>query len=198
MITEHTTSQHADSIADFLPNGPLFRAKKTDGSKLRLLLIGLANQILVAEGKLVETETELDINTATALIEEWESMLGIPDDCFLADGTIEERRRDVLLKLNASLQTKQDFIDLADTLGVSIQINSGISFSVFPLVFPSIFFSSDKEARYTMIVDFNVSSSNAFPLEFPFVFDDKGTAIVRCIFDKLKPANVNIIYREVM
>lgn len=198
MITAHTTNQHADSIADYLPNGPLFIAKKEDGSKMRALLIGLAVQILSAEGKLVETEAELDINTTTALMSEWESALGIPDSCFSGTGTIEDRRRDVLIKLSSSVQTEQDFVDLAFILGVSIQINSGITFSTFPLTFPWLFFSTEKEARFTMVVDFGITASNAFPLVFPFMFDDKGTSIIRCIFSKLKPANVNIIYREVM
>lgn len=196
-FTEHTRDQHANSIADYLPNGPLFRAKKLEDSQLRDLLYGLARQILIAEGKLIQTQDELDINTAEDLIEEWESQLGIPDECFLGDGDLEERRQHVLIKLNSSVQTEQDFVDLAAALGIPVTISSGIEFSVFPLTFPFLFFDSQKQARFTMIVDFNVGASNEFPQTFPITFDDKGTTIVRCLFDKLKPANVNIIYREV-
>jgi len=198
MITTHNIEDQTNSLADYLPNGSLFRSKKTANSKLRNMLFGLGYQLLSAEQKLITTEYNLDINTSIELIEEWESMVKIPCSCFSGTGTIAERRRDVLIKLNTSVQTEEDFLYLANLLGISIDITSGISFSTFPIEFPWIFFDSGKDARFTMVVDFNVSSSNSFPLIFPFTFDDQGTEIVRCLFNKLKPANVNIIYREVM
>lgn len=197
LFNEHTQSEHADSIADYLPNGPLFLAKKLGGTKMRSLLIGLATQIMIAENKLELTWQELDPASTTLLIEEWESALGIPDSCFSATGTLEERRRDVLVKLNSSVQTRQDFIDLAALFGLTVVINSGLSFTTFPLVFPWLFFNTAKEARFTMVVDFNVGATSVFPLVFPIPFDDGGVGAVKCIFNKLKPANVQIIYREV-
>jgi len=197
LFNEHTQGEMADSIADYLPNGPLFLAKKLSGTKMRSLLLGLAKQIMVAENKLEVTWQELDPEETTLLIEEWESALGIPDQCFDALGTLADRRRDILVKLNSSVQTEQDFVDLAALFGFTIDISRGTSVSTFPMTFPFLLFSSEKEIRFTMIVDFNIPSSSVFPFTFPLVFDDGGVSVVKCIFEKLKPANVNIIYREV-
>lgn len=190
LFSKHIQSEHADSIADYLPNGPLFLAKKLGGTKLRSLLLGLATQIMIAENKLELTWQELDPTTTVLLIEEWESALGIPDSCFSGTGTIEDRQRDILVKLNSSVQTAQDFVDLAALFGFTVVVQGGILF------FPGLF-GSEKEARFTMVVDFDIDSSTVFPMEFPFVFDDGGVQIVKCIFNKLKPATTNILFREV-
>jgi uncharacterized protein YmfQ (DUF2313 family) len=197
LFQEHTQEEMANSIADYLPNGPLFLSKKLSGTKLRSLLIGLAQQIMIAENKLELTWQELDPSTTTLLIEEWESAVGIPDECFDQFGTLADRRRNVLVKLNSSIQTEQDFIDLAALFGFTIQISIGSEVSTFPMTFPFPLFSSEKEIRFTLIIDFNVPSSSSFPFTFPFVFEDGGVAEVKCLFEKLKPANVNIIYREI-
>ena len=94
LIFQHSISKHADSIADYLPGGKLFESARITDTNFRKLLIGLAKELFNAEGYLKIVSNEYDINTTTLLIEEWESALGIPDTCFAADGTIEERRRD--------------------------------------------------------------------------------------------------------
>jgi len=197
LFNEHNQSEMADSIADYLPNGPLFAGKKLTGSKMRELLLGLATQITVAENKLETTWQELNPETTTLLIEEWESALGIPNACFSSSGTMADRRRNILVKLNSSIQTEQDFIDLAALFGFTIQISRGTDVSTFPMTFPFLLFSSDKDIKFTMIVDFNIPSSNVFPFTFPFIFEDGGVSVIKCLLGKLKPANVNIIYREV-
>lgn len=197
LFKEHTRDEIADSIADYLPNGVLFLAKKIGGTKLRSLLLGLARQLMISENKLALTWEELNPETTTELIEEWESALGIPDQCFNTMGSLANRRRNVVIKLNSSIQTEQDFIDLAALFGFTIQISRGAATSTFPITFPWVLFSTDKDIKFTMIVDFNIDPLNVFPFTFPFVFEEDGLEEIKCLFGKLKPANVNIIYREV-
>lgn len=198
LISQHSTSKHADSLADYLPSGRLFESARITNTNFRNLLLGLAGELFTAEGHLKTISNEYDINTTSLLIEEWEGALGIPDSCFSGTGGLIERRRDVLVKLaSLGVQTAEDFVALAALFGVVVTVNPGIDFAIFPLEFPWLFFSSEKEARFTIIVDFTVQEANKFPLIFPFVFGSDTIGIMECLFNKLKPANCNIIFRQV-
>lgn len=199
LITQHSKSKHADSLADYLPSGRLFNAARITDTNFRKLLLGLASELFTAEGYLKTVSNEYDINTTTLLIEEWEGALGIPDTCFAADGTIDDRRRDVLVKLaSLGVQTPEDFEALGDIFGVSVTVNAGIDFSsVFPMTFPFVFFNSAKDARFTIIIDFTVEPASRFTLTFPFTFGSSGINVLECLFNKLKPANCDIIFRQV-
>ncbi len=199
LIKHHSKSKHADSLADYLPSGRLFEASRVDGTNFRKLLMGLSSELFVGEGYLKTVSDEYDIRTTTLLIEEWEGALGIPDDCFKASGTIEERRRDVLVKLaSLGVQTNEGFIDLGTIFGTAITIHAGIDVaSVFPLPFPLVFFDTVKEARFTIVVDFVTEAANKFPLIFPFTFGSEEMAVLECLFNRLKPANCDIILRQV-
>lgn len=199
LFTQHSKEKHADSLADYLPGGRLFEAARLTDTNFRKLLVGLANELFRAEGYLKTVSNEYDINTTSLLIEEWEAALGIPDTCFSGQGEIADRRRDVLLKLaSLGVQTVEDFELLGAIFGVSVTVHPGIEFaSVFPMVFPFIFFDSIKQARFTIIVDFTVEAASRFTLTFPFTFGSAGINILECLFNKLKPANCDIIFRQV-
>lgn len=199
LITQHSKEKHADSLADYLPGGKLFEAARITDSNFRKLLLGLAGELFTAEGYLKTVSNEYDINTTTLLIDEWEGALGIPDTCFSGDGSLDDRRRDVLVKLaSLGVQTPEDFEALGDIFGVSVEVNPGIEFaSVFPMVFPFIFFDTVKQARFTIIVDFTVEAASRFPLTFPFTFGSAGINTLECLFNRLKPANCDIIFRQV-
>ena len=199
LITQHSKSKHADALADYLPGGRLFESARVSDSNFRKLLLGLAGELFTAEGYLKTIANEYDINTTSLFIDEWEAALGVPDLCFSGTGTLDDRRRDVLIKLaSLGVQTVDDFEALGDILGVSVTVGPGIDFStVFPMTFPAIFFNTGKEARFTIIVDFTVEAANEFPLTFPFTFGSSDIAILECLFNKLKPANCDIIFRQV-
>ncbi len=197
LFKRHSKEEHANSVAAYLPNDDLWAAKGIDGTNLRKLLLGLALSLARSEDRLETVWEELDPSTTTDFIEQWESAVGIPDDCFSTQGTIEERRRNVVIKLNAAIQTKEDFEALAALLGLTVIVTSGIDFASFPLIFPVLFIGSLQEARFTMVVDFETPTDLVFPFTFPIIFPQDKVAIVKCLFRKLAPANVNIIFREV-
>jgi uncharacterized protein YmfQ (DUF2313 family) len=195
LFQAHTDEEHTDALGSYLLDGPLFRAKRIPGTKMRQLLEGFAIQLRLAEEKTEIVWEEMDINETTLLIEEWEAFVGIPDDCFDQLGTLEERRRNILVKLNSSIQTADDFVALADLFGITITVTPGYTQQVFPMTFPFVFFGSDKESRFSMIIDFpDDPIDEGFPYTFPFVFPEDSTVLIRCLFEKLKPTNVNIIY----
>ena len=189
---------YTDSLAAYMPGGDLFASKSVQDSNFRKLLRGMAGELFRANGLLGEYNDNIIPDTTVKFIDEWESALGIPDDCFSGTGSLDDRRRDVLVKLaSLGVQTAQDFIDLAETFGVTVTVNGGYDEIAFPLVFPVVMFATNTEARFTIVVRFNVTAANKFPLTFPFTFGDDDIAILECLFTKLKPANCNIIFQQV-
>ena len=190
--------QYTDSLADYLPGGILFASKSVQNSNFRKLLRGMSGELFRANGLLKEYNDQIIPDQTTKFIEEWESALGIPDDCFNARGTLTERRRDILTKLAAlGVQTNADFVALGLVFGVTLTVRSGSVNGTFPMVFPVILFDSTKQARFTIIVTFTLTAANQFPLIFPFIFGSSEIAILECLFEKLKPANCNVIFEQI-
>jgi len=189
---------HAQRLADYLPGGRLFQAKNVDGSNLRKLLRGIATELFTADGYLRDFQEDITPSVTTYFINEWESALGIPDSCFTGAGTLTERRRDIVIKLAAlGVQTAADFEALGDLFGVTVTVRAASTFSVFPLIFPVLLFDTEKEARFTIVVDFTVDAASQFTLTFPFTFGDETIGTLECLFRRLKPANCDIIFRQV-
>lgn len=197
LLKTHTNTEQANSLADYLPNGPVFEAKKVPETNLRRLLEGMAILLQDAEQKINLVSDQYDIRTTTEFIEEWEGFVGIPDDCFIVADTLEERRANVLLKLTAmGVQTEAEFEALGDLLGINIDVIPGGVHGIFPMTFPIMFFDSPKEARFTLIVDYEIAGNYSFPYIFPLLFDTQAVTALKCIFGKLKPANVQLIFRR--
>lgn len=186
----HTQKQHANSLASYLPNDRLFSGKLNDESELRKLLTGLAEELQRAERYTSDFFEQRDIEKTTDLIEEWESAVGIPDGCFTNDGTIEERRNHVLIKLAQSIQTTKDFERIGELLGFQY-------LSVIPLLSsdnPPIPIELPKARFIVLVTGVGVAPKNP-PYTVPFI-PSKGDSLIQCLFERIKPANVRFIYRE--
>lgn len=202
-IEKRTQEQTANSMAQSLPTGRLFCAANIDDSNLRRLLEGLAVEIWRIEGKIAnDVYEQYFVNEGNdGLLEEWESHLGIPDDCLKIEGkTRAERVEQVILKLGLDkLVTEQDYIDLAAAIGIIITIDHGIDPGIgsFPFVFP-FFLGDAKYLRHLMIVNMPVElkPSSVFPVTFPFTFGE-GT-VLECLFNKIKDASILIQYRYIL
>lgn len=185
------------SLADYLPGDPLFASKGVAGSTLRRLLQGLSGELYRCNGYLRGYASEILPDQTTKYLGEWERALGIPDSCFDGQGTVEERRRDVLAKLaSLGVQTVDDFVELAAFFGATVTIENGSARGIFPMAFPIILFDTAKQARFTIYVTFTAPLASRFPLTFPFTFGDDAIAIMECLFNKLRPANVKVIFAQ--
>ena len=189
--------QYTDSLANYLPGGELFRAKSVNDSNFRKLLRGMAGELFATNGLLIDYNSNIIPDRTEKFIGEWESALGIPDDCFPGTGTTEERRRDILAKLSAlGVQTADDFEALALLFGVTAEVGAGIDEITFPVVFPIPMFTTETHARFTITVRFIGIESPVFPLTFPILFGTAIVGLVECLFEKLKPANCNLLFLE--
>jgi len=193
----NTILENTDCLVSYLPNGRLFAAKNIDGSNLRTLFSALAPEYTRLQNKIYELSVEDDLANTTNLIDEWERALLIPDECFTNTVPIEQRRKQIVAKFALmNITTEEDWKNLAFFFGYNIEIGYGTQFSEFPMEFPLYFSGSVKESKFTMIITFMGLSApaNVFTMTFPITFEEN-TNFMICLFNKLKPANVNIHYR---
>ena len=182
IFDERTLTECTDSLARYHPDGKLFEAKNIDGTNYRSFLQGLSFELCRAQDLLITYINEVLPDTTTLLIAEWQSALGIPDDCISGGGATIEQRRDILLKLAASgLQTAQDFIDFAKIFGFvnpepgEITVSQGVS-------------------KFEIIITFPTGIGSDFPYTFPILFGTEATGVLQCLFTTLKPANCSITF----
>ena len=190
--------QQASTLASYLPSGKVFAAKNISGTNVRNILLGLAKE-LVRTSKLIALFRRDTVPDATLnYIEEWESALGIPDTCFFANGDDAERRLHIIVKLaNYGVQTSQDFIDLAALFGVSIECESGSLHGIHGALPPKVYSGGDVEARNTIVIRPTEAIGESFPYTFPITFGTSTLATLECLFQKLKPAHVNLVFESV-
>jgi len=183
-------SQQGFKIGEFLPIGKAWDAKNDSSTNLGGFLLALGVEFNRIEELIQTTNEELDINFTDELLREWEISVGIPDDCFGISDDDDTRRKQIIVKLrNVRFQTIQDYKDLALLFGVAVQVFPGV-----PLTFPA----TDKEKRFSITVDIpGEFSGEVFPYPefFPIPFIKEVTGLIQCLFEKLKPANVQIIFQ---
>lgn len=199
LFRDRTDEERTKSLGDFLPGGRLFHSKNIEESNLRNLLLGLAREIGRVDSMMNDISSEHDPRITEKLIAEWERALGIPDGCFSNTEDLATRREQVVQKLSMAVSTREDFIALAAALGFTVEITGGAYYGVFTMVFPIMFFPTAKAAKFTMLVDLDASlNPSLFTLVFPFTFGAREGNIIECLFNKLKPANVEAIYRYIL
>lgn len=197
LFTIHSKQELAKSIADFLPGGDLFVAKGIEDTVLINLLNGLSLEIQRAEQLLSDYTSETDITTTTQLISEWETAVGIPDSCFSNTVSLEERRINVQAKILAlGVATEEDFINLAAFLGYAIIIEHPEPVEFYPPYdIPLDLIWGVPQSRFIWYVIGAGVVPNVPPYDIPLSLEN-GTSVIQCLFDKLKPANTLIIYRN--
>jgi uncharacterized protein YmfQ (DUF2313 family) len=191
-----TKQQQAQTFANYLPSGKIFGGKNVISTKIRKLLLGFATEVLRVDEviKLFRRDTVPD--TTENFIDEWEAALGIPDSCLTGTGTSVQRRIEFLIKLAGyGVQTAQDFIDLALRFGIVIGAEGGANRGIYGKE-PTISFGSDKEARFTLVIAPIENIGEKFTYTFPITFGTKDLSTLECLFNKLKPANVQLFYEN--
>lgn len=196
MLEVRTKEQQADILAQYLRDDRLHQQKNKDGSVLRKILIGIASGWLDFRDKINEVVNEYNPKNTTALIEEWEEFVGIPDSCIPVASTLEQRRKNILLKLaGINATTAKQFKNIASILGYSIEVSNGVSTSTFPLTLPFLLIS-EASAPFTIVITLPISAqTSGFPLTLPFTLSEQEPVILNCLFNKLKPANTQLFFR---
>lgn len=198
LVEETTTTPKIDRQTDlaikYLPSGRSFEAAQMGTSNLHKLMRGFGRLFSRQLEALKLTNEEIFPDRASFL-EEWERALGIPDDCIPRFNTIEERLKMVRLKLVLSnVQVAEDLIAVAkEVFDIDITVDPGIvSFNAGN---PHGFLN-EKEARFTIVVTFQLLDQEVFPYTYPIPFGREGFTVLSCLFERLVPANVQVIFVE--
>jgi len=193
LFKKHTLEQNTQALANHMPSGKAFESKNVDESTFRKLLEIFAPEIERFEDVMLEISEEHDINEANVFLPRWESAVGIPDDCFPATGTLEDRRLHVIVKLACmNVATDEDFINLAAKLGktVTITVLSENAFPPYDIpMIPTIL----PAARFIWLVSGANLEGSFPPYDIPHSLDI-GDLIIQCVFEKLKPSYVKIVF----
>jgi uncharacterized protein YmfQ (DUF2313 family) len=193
-----TDKEHAFMLAKHMPTGRTWEAAFDGDKNLGKLIKALALEYYRLSVLTKKIETEMDINQTEDLITEWEASVGIPNDCFSTNTSLENRRIQVRETFSnfGGVQTAEDFVRVANVFGINISVKPASSDSLFPLVFPILFLGDVKAVKHTIVVTFLdlLTSDNVFPLTFPFTFQPDNESFLRCLFEVLAPANVQIIF----
>lgn len=199
IMKRHSVEEHANALAQYMPSGRTFEAAFIPNSNFRQILIGLAGQFRAGELSLKDFADFFIPDNANMLIPEWERALGIPDDCFNAQGTLGERQRDILVKL-ASLgaQTLDDFVNIAEKFNVNIAIYPGRDVFDTPSLAPGVTFKNIKESRFTLVIVYEADVSAVLPLTLPFTIGSTIVPILTCLYNKIKQANCKVIFDPII
>jgi uncharacterized protein YmfQ (DUF2313 family) len=195
-LDTRTKTEQTDVLAQYLRDDKLHISKNIEGSNLRKVLIGLACEWLRFRDKVDEVYDDYDINQTTQQIEEWERVVGIPDDCFGNSGTLEQRRTNILLKLaGTNATTAKQFETIAAILGFTVTVENGVDTSTLPLNLPFLLLT-EAEAPFVIVVTLDASlQPSGLPVTLPFTLTEQAPVILQCFFNKLKPANTIVIFR---
>lgn len=175
-------------FAKYLPRGIAWNNKNNVNSNLFKLLNSLTLEDNILRDVLNTIFTQFDVNETIDFIEEWEKQLGIPDDCFDTNVSIEQRRNQCVAKIKArGVQTANDLIDIIGILGYSATLTT--RFDIDPSVDPSI-------GSYELIITFlDTTISTIFPVTYPWFFGENGYLLnIECFIKKLIPSTCTVSF----
>jgi len=113
----HTLQEFTELLQSLLPPGVAW-TRRSDAN-LTKLLEAFATELVLLDQLLASLEDEGDPRTTQALLTEWETMLGLPDDCSDDLASSGERRNYVFVKYknNPGGASIAYFLQLANDLG---------------------------------------------------------------------------------
>lgn len=191
---KRTEDEHALILGRFLNDGRHLVSKRITTKTLFKFLKGVAKSFKSIEEKANELINGRLLTESTTNLDEWERVVGVPDECYDGLGTIENRQRYTLAKLSADgVSTAEQLEWICSVLGFSVTIIPGHFFWDNPD--PRVSLSTEKESRFTIVfeIDFlqSIASPDTFSYTFPFIFGENPERIMKCFMRKIIDSNVN-------
>lgn len=121
MGVKFTSSQYLRMVLALLPEGLAW--PKESGTQTYKAAEALAQELQRIDSRVADLLAESDPRTTLELLEDWERVVGIPDECSGVGSTIQARRNEVLARLTGGGSlSRQFYIDFAESLGFAIEI----------------------------------------------------------------------------
>lgn len=197
LFDQKTKDQQTNSFAQYLPDGPLYEGKYIEEANLRKLIFGLSCELFRIEDMMGLISCDHDITQTTEFISQWKSAVGIPDECFPCEGTLEEQRNQVLLKFaNMNAQTNDDFIRIAEVLGFEGITITPLQEQAYPCYSLPVYPTASPESRFVAVVK-GEGIETGFPCYgVPSDVICGLQDVLQCVLNKLKPANVRLLFTD--
>lgn len=201
------TGRAQETLERHLPGGIAWDAWRTVGKVAYRLMQALARPFDDASEALCRLALELSPYSTTELLPEWETALSLPDACLPPAETLEQRRARLVFRLSKRRwSTAQDWHDLAELFGLQIVITPGWHVqkpALYPASYPKRYDLFPKLGRfrvYINIIGFSaggydygvVGRGPGYPIPYGSLPD--GYDRFRCIIERVRPANVVVIW----
>lgn len=167
-----TNDKQATLFSQCLPQGLAWNAKGDTNANTYKLLKSLATEINALEERVYRMVTQWDVRFTDDLILEWETAVGIPDECRNIAEDISTRRSDVLTKLR-----KIPTITVADYQALA-EVVTGEPAANWDIRPGSEDFPADPLYRFVLLVSSPSVTSGAFQYPFGSGFES-GIGITR-------------------
>ena len=176
-----STSQQ---MADAIPIGRAWGKKNVAGSNTRLLIDSLAVAHNRVQQQVELLAAEFEINNAVALLPEWETSVGLPDDgCGTSTTQTTQQRRDAVIERlrkvpTVTLAEMQAYLDRNFT-DVPVTLYAGEDY----------YATGAKPEKFMVVAE--MASTNNFEYEFEMEFIiGSDTTRLSCVMDRILPGNV--------
>jgi hypothetical protein len=124
-------------LASHMPQGRAWDKKNDPESNMSGLVRGLAADFMQVQQKIYEMAQEFNVNLTTDLLPDWETSVGIPDDCVFTFNTLAERRQRVIERLRnvpvVTLEELQTYIQ-AFFESHTVTLSTGTSDNKFVII----------------------------------------------------------------
>lgn len=165
-------------LCKHFPSGLFWNSKWNADTVLGKLIIVFAKQFEVLQSFYEVVKRQETPLLAKENLTRWETFLGIPDENFKNDFSIDLRLKQAFLKMFdfQGAQTKEDFIRIGKFLGETVEIE---------IIDPD-------EIKVVLATPHD---PNTFPLDIPFEFTASLNRIFEGLFLYLTPANVKVTFQ---
>lgn len=111
-----TADDYLQQLQELSPHGPAW-PREADAVGTRILA-ALATELARVDARVDSLIEEADPRTATEMLDDWERLFGLPDECLDEASTVAERRGRLVQKMVFhGGQSRQFFIDFLAALG---------------------------------------------------------------------------------
>jgi uncharacterized protein YmfQ (DUF2313 family) len=179
-------------LQNLLPRGAAWTRERT--SRLTQLLQGMAEELARIDTRGDALVNEALPDTTLELLDGWETVAGLPGECTGPLETVSLRRDALIMRLTAvGGQSRQYFIDLAETLGFEITIDEFRPFRVGSVAGDLLtngdwIYSWRVNAPETTVREFTAGCFAGEPLA------TWGNALLECAISRVKPAHTILIF----
>lgn len=212
MPTPEKIAKYRELLTDLLPSGRLWDV--INQPTLSDLLESIAVELARVDGRVADALFEADPRQATELLEDWERLVGLPDECTPEDVTTAERRNQVVQKLTSVGGISGAYYEfLTAQLGFPSVVTKPLPFQVgratvgdaltndFDIPFTVGMTVGTQLHQWGWLFYFNVEVPIAAATTFRVGYSTVGEALrtfsnplIECTIRKLKPAHAGVTF----